>query len=245
MAESIALSPQSPTHDLAVIIVSTNEAKWLSACLTTVFAQAGDISLDVVVADNESTDGTAELVAARVPGGAGRSERNRGFSHANNRALMTCDARYVLFLNPDTEIVDGTFAELVAALDARPERRARRRPAPDRRRRHCSRRSAGFPTCCARSGRRWARSGGRFARRWSCERELDESIYEREVECDWTTGRLHDRPPRGARGRRLARRALLHLLGGDRPLLPDQGERLGGSPPAVDDDHPPRGQGRD
>ena len=34
---------------------------------------------------------------------------------------MTCDARYVLFLNPDTEIVDGTFGELVAALDARPD----------------------------------------------------------------------------------------------------------------------------
>ena len=34
---------------------------------------------------------------------------------------MTCDARYVLFLNPDTEIVDGTFADLVGALDARPE----------------------------------------------------------------------------------------------------------------------------
>ena len=35
---------------------------------------------------------------------------NHGFSHANNRAVMTCNARYVLFLNPDTEIVDGTFA---------------------------------------------------------------------------------------------------------------------------------------
>ena len=38
---------------------------------------------------------------------------NHGFGHANNRALMTCNARYVLFLNPDTEIFDGTFAELV------------------------------------------------------------------------------------------------------------------------------------
>ena len=35
---------------------------------------------------------------------------NRGFAYANNRGLMTCDARYVLFLNPDTEILDGDFA---------------------------------------------------------------------------------------------------------------------------------------
>jgi len=34
---------------------------------------------------------------------------------------MTCDARYVLLLNPDTEVRDGTFAELVAAMDARPD----------------------------------------------------------------------------------------------------------------------------
>ncbi|MGH2900255.1 MAG: glycosyltransferase family 2 protein, partial [Solirubrobacteraceae bacterium] len=48
--------------DLAVVIVSTNEAKWLTQCLSTVFAHAGDASLDVVVVDNESTDGTRELV---------------------------------------------------------------------------------------------------------------------------------------------------------------------------------------
>ena len=163
MAESIALSPQSPTHDLAVIIVSTNEAKWLPACLTTVFAQAGDISLDVVVADNESTDGAAELIARDFPAARVVRSRNLGFSHANNRALMSCDARYVLFLNPDTEIVAGTFAELVAALDARPEvgLAGVRHLTGDG---DCSRRFVDFPTCAARSGRRWPRSGGRCDR---------------------------------------------------------------------------------
>ena len=46
---------------------------------------------------------------------------NHGFAHANNRGLDDDDARYVLFLNPDTEIVEGTFGELVAAMDARPD----------------------------------------------------------------------------------------------------------------------------
>ena len=46
---------------------------------------------------------------------------NRGFPHANNEALMTADARYVLFLNPDTEIREGTFAALVRRLDERPD----------------------------------------------------------------------------------------------------------------------------
>ena len=58
--------------------------------------------------------------------------RNHGFSHANNRALMTCDARYVLFINPDTEILEGTFAELVAMMDERPDGRPGRRAARSR-----------------------------------------------------------------------------------------------------------------
>ena len=103
--------------DLAVIVVSTNEAQWLRACLTSVFEHRGACSLDVVVADNSSTDGTAELVAAEFPDGRIVQCINRGFAHANNRALMTTNARYVLFLNPDTEIREGTLGGLVRYLD--------------------------------------------------------------------------------------------------------------------------------
>lgn len=174
-------------HDLAVIIVSTNEAKWLTPCLSTVFGRAGDLELDVVIADNESTDGTAELVAREFPAARVVPTVNRGFSYANNRALMTCDARYVLFLNPDTEIVDGTFEELVAALDARPEVGLAGV-------RHLTGDGALFPTI--RRFPNALRSIGqalgaeRLPHRpsWSCERELDPEPYEREVECDWTTG---------------------------------------------------------
>ena len=174
-------------HDLAVIIVSTNEAKWLTPCLTTVFGRAGEIALDVVIADNQSTDGTAELVAREFPDARVVPTINRGFSYANNRALMTCDARYVLFLNPDTEIVDGTLEELVASLDARPEVGLAGV-------RHLTGDGALFPTI--RRFPNALRSIGqalgveRLPHRpsWSCERELDPEPYEREVECDWTTG---------------------------------------------------------
>ena len=49
-------------HDLAIVIISTNEAHWLEPCLPTVFAHAGGADLDVVVLDNSLTDGTRELV---------------------------------------------------------------------------------------------------------------------------------------------------------------------------------------
>jgi N-acetylglucosaminyl-diphospho-decaprenol L-rhamnosyltransferase len=173
--------------DLAIITVSTNEARWLRPCLTTVFAHLGDIRADVVVVDNESSDGTAELVASEFPRARVVPSRNHGFSHANNRALMTCDARYVLFLNPDTEIVDGTFAEMVAAMDERPTvglvgvRQINGQGELDTTIRH-------FPNALRALGD--ALSAERFGQRprWLGERELDPSSYEREFRCDWTSG---------------------------------------------------------
>ena len=76
--------------------------------------------LDVVVVDNSSTDGTRDLVESKFPDARLVSSENLGFGHANNCGLMTCDARYVLFLNPDTEILQGTFGELLAAMDRQP-----------------------------------------------------------------------------------------------------------------------------
>ncbi|HKN45568.1 MAG TPA: glycosyltransferase, partial [Propionibacteriaceae bacterium] len=95
--------------DLAVIVVSTNEAHWLGPCLGTVFAHMGDLRADVVVADNRSTDSTHEFVESEFPAARVVTCNNHGFGHANNCGLLTTDARYVVFLNPDTEIRDGSF----------------------------------------------------------------------------------------------------------------------------------------
>jgi len=173
-------------HDLAIVIVSTNEAHWIEPCLETVYAQAGPIALDVVIADNGSTDGTAEVVS-RFPGARVVRCENHGFSHANNRAMMTCDARYVLLLNPDTEVREGTFADLVAAMDARPDvgfasvkqvlpdgtlfPTIRRFPSPLR--------AFGEALGSERLGLGGAVLG---------ERELAPEPYERESDADWLTG---------------------------------------------------------
>lgn len=106
-------------HDLAVIIVSTDQAEWLTACLPTVIARSGPISLDLVVVDNGSTRAARDLVERDFPAARIVVCPNRGFGHANNEALRTVDARYVLFLNPDTELLAGTLAELLAELDER------------------------------------------------------------------------------------------------------------------------------
>jgi N-acetylglucosaminyl-diphospho-decaprenol L-rhamnosyltransferase len=177
----------SGVDDIAIITVSTSEAHWLRPCLSTVFAHMGDVSSDVVVVDNESRDGTANLVGAEFRDARVVPSRNYGFSHANNRGLMTCDARYVLFLNPDTEIVEGTFEELVHAMDARPTVGliGVRQVTPDGRVDKTIRR---FPNALRALGDAFATERLPRHPRWFGERELDRSVYDREVDCDWTSG---------------------------------------------------------
>jgi N-acetylglucosaminyl-diphospho-decaprenol L-rhamnosyltransferase len=174
-------------HDLAIIIVSTNEAKWLRPCLSTVFGHVGDLRADVVVVDNESHDGTRELVTREFPQARVVASRNHGFSHANNRALMTCNARYVLFLNPDTEILEGMFSDLVEAMDERPTvgligvRQVAVEGRLDRTIRY-------FPNALRALGAALAADRLPHRPRWLGERELDAATYDREVACDWTSG---------------------------------------------------------
>lgn len=175
-------------HDLAIITVSTNEAHWIRPLLPTVFAHMGDIRGDVVVVDNDSHDGTADVVATEFPGARTVWSRNHGFGHANNRALMTCNARYVLFLNPDTEILEGTFAEMVRLMDDRPEVGlvGCRQVTPDGRLDTTIRY---FPNALRALGE--ALAAERVLRRrprWLGEREVDPAAYERELSCDWTSG---------------------------------------------------------
>lgn len=173
--------------DLAVIVVSTNEASWLRPCLRSAFEHAGGATLDVIVVDNASTDGTRELVQRDFPTARVVSCANHGFGHANNRGAVTCDARYVLFLNPDTEIASGTFAELVARMDARPDvglvgvkqMAADGTPWPTIRY---------FPSPLRALGEALASSRWPLRPRWSGELEYDRAVYDREYACDWTSG---------------------------------------------------------
>jgi N-acetylglucosaminyl-diphospho-decaprenol L-rhamnosyltransferase len=174
-------------HDLAVIVVSTNEAHWVRPCLRTVEAHLGDVDADLVVVDNDSTDGTAQMVAREYPRARVVPSANHGFSHANNRALMTCTARYLLLLNPDTEVVDGTFADLVAYMDARPGVGliGVRQILPDGTLHPTIRR---FPNAGRALGEALGAERLPVRAPWLGERELDLSVYDRDVACDWTTG---------------------------------------------------------
>lgn len=173
--------------DIAIIIVTYNSAIWIEACLNSVFASLGRLVADVVVVDAESADSTAEIVATKFPRVRLIRCRNGGFGYANNRALMTCDARYVLFLNPDTEILKGNMADLVDGLERRPgvglvgvrQVNAEGDLDPTIRR---------FPNAVRAFGDSFSAERLPKRPRWLGEREVDLALYDCEVECDWTSG---------------------------------------------------------
>ena len=172
-------------HDLTIILVSHNGERWLRPCLESVFEHAGECEIDIVVVNN-ADDGTAEVVRDFPHVRIIRCE-NRGFAHANNRALLTSTARYALFLNVDTEVLDGTFAELVEALDERPtvglagvrQLSPGGDVAPTIRR---------FPSAIRSLGEALGSEHFPFRAKWLGERELDLGMHERECSCDWTSG---------------------------------------------------------
>lgn len=174
-------------HDLAVIIVSANDGRWLERCLTTVFDHAGDLDLDVIVVDNESTDGTPEIVAEHFPRARVLNSPNGGFGYGNNRGWEATDARYALFLNPDTEILEGSFEDLVCLLDERTEigLAGVRQVTADRKVYPSIRR---FPNAARALSEALFAESWPLHPSWSGERVLDLDVYEQDQSCDWTVG---------------------------------------------------------
>ena len=117
-----------------VIIVTYNGMRWLERCLSSVTGDAsgaragkvhGGIGVDVFVADNASSDGSAEFVESRFPHAIlVRNTCNLGFSKANNlgfRYAIDNGYDYVYLLNQDAWLEDDAMEKLVAAAEKAPE----------------------------------------------------------------------------------------------------------------------------
>ncbi len=100
----------------SVIILTWNGMAYLEACLNAVLAQVYP-DFEVIVVDNASTDGSAELVTERYPQvRLIRNERNLGFAAGNNIGLRAAAGDVLVLLNQDTEVRPGWLAALVEAV---------------------------------------------------------------------------------------------------------------------------------
>jgi N-acetylglucosaminyl-diphospho-decaprenol L-rhamnosyltransferase len=108
--------------DVSVIIVNWNAAAVLPACLASLPAALGELTSEIWVVDNASTDGSPAMVEAQFPQVSLLANNvNSGFAAANNQAASQASGRYLLLLNPDTISPPGAFEKLVRFADLRPD----------------------------------------------------------------------------------------------------------------------------
>lgn len=108
--------------DLSLIIVNWNVCDLLRRCLASIELNRGNLSLEVIVVDNASSDGSVTLVEQEFPQvRLIASKENLGYTGGNNLGAKEAQGRYLFILNPDTEIVGNALQQMVAYLDEHPE----------------------------------------------------------------------------------------------------------------------------
>jgi GT2 family glycosyltransferase len=107
---------------ISVIIVNYNVEYFLEQCLNSVFDALHNINSEVFVVDNNSIDGSVEMVKQEFPQAhLIDNKNNAGFSKANNQAMRIAKGDYVLLLNPDTVVEEDTFQKCIDFMDQHPE----------------------------------------------------------------------------------------------------------------------------
>ncbi|MFN2292119.1 MAG: glycosyltransferase family 2 protein [Anaerolineae bacterium] len=116
--------------DLTAIVVSWNVYDLLRHCLDSLVAsaeaatsdQAQGLDLEIIVVDNNSGDGSPEMVRSEFPRvRLIANDENRGFTAANNQGLAASRGRFLLLINPDTQVMGDALASMVRTMEANPQ----------------------------------------------------------------------------------------------------------------------------
>ena len=104
--------------NLSIIIVSWNVCDKLRDNLKSIYANTQNINFEVFVVDNNSKDKTVEMVKKEFPQvKLIANTENLGFAKANNQAIKQAKGKYILLLNPDMRVLEGTLENMVDWMD--------------------------------------------------------------------------------------------------------------------------------
>lgn len=107
---------------LSIIIVNYNVKHFLEQCLHSVQSAINDQEIEVFVVDNNSVDGSLDMVKKKFPDVKIIANKyNAGFSKANNQAIREARGEYVLLLNPDTVVENDSFSKIISFMDEHPD----------------------------------------------------------------------------------------------------------------------------
>jgi len=120
-SERVAAPHRDAVSEVSVIIVNWNTLGLLRGCLASIAAET-QVSHEVIVIDNASSDGSAAMVAAEFPQvRLIANTANRGFAGANNQGLGIAKGRHLLLLNPDTIVLEDAIGRMLGWLALHPD----------------------------------------------------------------------------------------------------------------------------
>ena len=105
---------------ISVVVVNWNRKELLRACLGSLERQGGT-AFEVIVVDNGSTDGSAEMAGEEFGVRVIRNQENRGFCAANNQGIAAAQGAFIALINNDAEAADGWLAALERACSSAPD----------------------------------------------------------------------------------------------------------------------------
>lgn len=107
---------------LSVVIICWNDWKVIEDCLKSIYAGTHRVEFEVIVSDNGSSDGSVELIREHFPGARIVENRaNLGFARGNNAGIRQARGEYVLILNPDTIVHEGSLDRWIEWAERHPE----------------------------------------------------------------------------------------------------------------------------
>jgi len=107
--------------DVSIVIVNWNTRQLLADCINSIYANAGEADYEIIVVDNASSDGSADMVRECFGGiRLITNSENLGLAAANNQAIAAAGGRYILLLNSDTIVCKGTVDGMVRYADLYP-----------------------------------------------------------------------------------------------------------------------------
>jgi len=110
------------TINVSVVIVNWNTEDLLHKCLKSIKDNTSGVRYEIIVIDNNSADGSTEMMKREFPDcKLIESRENLGFAKGNNRALKEASGEYILFLNPDTELITNALYGMFKFLENKPE----------------------------------------------------------------------------------------------------------------------------
>jgi GT2 family glycosyltransferase len=108
--------------DISVVIIGWRTKRCLELCLESLAAAPPRRSTEIIVVDNASGDGSAEMIEARFPCvKLIRSKENLGFAKGNNVAIRQCHGCHIALVNPDVIVFPGCLDALADFLDQNPK----------------------------------------------------------------------------------------------------------------------------